>query len=190
MSKHNQHEEHHEEEMIEKSLKEILHLQRETLQRTERVEQVQREQTRILHNILRRLDALENPHRFTFPIKELTMALGNITAGTTGQVSAGPLLDNGVPYVTPPDSVYVFVPTLTSSDLDVIITPATTDMSGGTIPLALQFVLTVPAGELGTSVTISGSAPAPDGSLAVGTPLTIALTPLPQQFTFAISQLG
>lgn len=111
------------------------------------------------------------------------MAIGNITAGTTGQLGAT-LLDNGA-------AVTGFTPTFTfsASDTTVTFAPATTDGSGGTVPLANQTVISVPAGDTGTSVTITASTPAPDGTTASGT-LTITLTPVPQQFTVALTQLA
>lgn len=116
------------------------------------------------------------------------MSIGNIAAGTTGQFGAA-LLDNGAPYVAPAGSTYTFSPTFTASDPSVTFAPATVDDSGGTIPLSDQTVVSVPAGDTGTSVTITATATAPDGTTATGS-ITVTLTPVPQQFTIAVTQLS
>jgi hypothetical protein len=115
-------------------------------------------------------------------LPENTMAIGNITAGTTGQIGAA-LLDNGAPVAG-----FTGTFTFTASDTTVTFAPATTDASGGTIPLANQTVISVPAGDPGTSVTVTATTTAPDGTTATGT-LTIALTPVAQQFTVGLTQL-
>ena len=61
--------------------------------------------------------------------------------------------------------------------------------SNGAIPLQDQTLVTVPAGDTGTSVTITATAPAPDGTTATGS-LVVALTPVPQKFALAVSQLA
>jgi hypothetical protein len=116
------------------------------------------------------------------------MAVGNITAGTTGQFAAS-LLDNGAAFTPPSGSTYTLNPTWTSSDPSVTFAPATTDASNGAIPLQDQTLVTVPAGDTGTSVTITATAPAPDGTTATGS-LVVALTPVPQKFALAVSQLA
>lgn len=116
------------------------------------------------------------------------MALGNITAGSTGQFAAT-LLDNGLPYSAPAGSSYVFNPTFTTSDPLVTFALATTDASNGTIPLDEQIVVSIPGGDLGTSLTITATATAPDGTTIMNS-ITVALTPLPQKYTLVISQLA
>lgn len=66
MAKQNQHEERHEERMIENGIKEILHFQRETLQRIEQVE-------RTVHRIERELISLQP--------KPLTASVANVFTG-------------------------------------------------------------------------------------------------------------
>lgn len=146
-----------------------------------------RENTRLLREILRLVKT--HPNRYSLDVtQEIQMAVGNIAAGATGQLGVA-LLDNGSPYVLPEGSAYVLTPTFTADDATVTFAAATTDASNGTIPLDAQTVISVPAGDPGTSVTITASAPAPDGTTATGT-LTITLTPVPQVFTLAVSQLA
>lgn len=109
--------------------------------------------------------------------------MAGITAGGTGQLG-WQLQDNGVNDTTG----FVITPTYTADDATVTFAPATTDASGGTIPLTAQTVVSVPAGDAGTSVTITAISPAPDGSTATGT-ITIALTPVAQKFTLVGTQL-
>lgn len=116
------------------------------------------------------------------------MAIGNITAGTTGQFAAT-LLDNGAAYAVPAGSTYILNPTWSASDPSVTFAPATTDVTSGAIPLQDQTVVTVPAGDPGTSVTITATAPAPDGTVATGS-LMVPLTPVAQKFTLAVSQVA
>lgn len=141
---------------------------------------------RYVAEILRFLE--QDFNRYTIRIQEIPMALGNITAGTTGQFGAT-LLDNGTTYVAPSGSTYVFAPTFTSSDATVTFAAATTDASGGTIPLADQTVVSVPGSDQNTSLTITATALAPDGTTVTNS-ITVALTPGPQQFTIAVAQLA
>jgi hypothetical protein len=146
-----------------------------------------REIIHLLREILR--EVKRKPNNYAIQLtQETPMAIGNITAGTTGQFGAA-LLDNGVAFVLPAGSTYVFSPSFTASDPTVTFAPATTDESGGTIPLADQTVATVPAGDTGTSVTITATAIAPDGTTATGT-LTVTLTPEAQAFTIAVTQIA
>jgi hypothetical protein len=139
--------------------------------------------------IIERTIILCIPHRFTLKLtQEGTMAIGTIAAGSTGQFGVA-LLDNGVPYVDPTGSTYALTPTFTASDPTVTFAPATEDASAGAILLADQVVATVPAGDLGTSVTITATATAPDGTTITGE-LTVALTPEAQKFTLVVTQLA
>jgi hypothetical protein len=122
------------------------------------------------------------PSHFTLKGALLTMA-NPIPAGSTGQLG-WTLQDNGVNDTTG----FVLTPTYTADDSAVTFAPATTDASGGTIPLTAQTVVSVPAGDANTTVTITASSPAPDGSTATGT-LTIAVTPVAQKFTLVGTQL-
>lgn len=132
------------------------------------------------------------PQRYSISITQLgdNMAIGNINAGSTGQFGAT-LLDNGAPYVAPSGSTYVFTPTFSASDTTVTFAPATTDASAGAIPLADQTVMSVPANDTGTSVTVGVSAVAPDGTTVTAT-LVVTLTPGTTTATFsvALSQLA
>lgn len=103
------------------------------------------------------------------------MAIGNIQAGTTGTFSAT-LLDNGAPIALPASSVFAW-----SAD-DTLVTIDTNAAPDGSLA-----VVTVPAGDAGTSVTLTVSATAPDGTTATGT-ITVALTPVPQTFTVQVMQ--
>lgn len=106
-----------------------------------------------------------------------------IPAGSTGQLG-WTLQDNGVNDTTG----FALTLTYTADDASVTFAPATTDASGGTIPLASQTVISVPAGDPGTPVTVTASSPDPEGGTVTGT-LTIALTPTPQKFTLVGTQL-
>jgi cell division septal protein FtsQ len=150
----------------------------------ERLLEVAERGIRILEHIDRKV-----PNRFSIQIQEIIpMAIGNINAGSTGQLGLV-LLENGSPYVAPAGSTYDFSPTLSASDSSVTFAPATTDASGGTIPLADQVVVTVPAGDPGDTVTITATAADPNGNPATGS-ITITLTPEPQTFTIAVTQLA
>ena len=146
-----------------------------------------REIVHLLREIRQELEKRLN-HYSLHITQETTMALENITAGTTGQFGAT-LLDNGLPYSAPAGSSYVFTPAFTASDSAVTFTPATDDASSGTIPLADQIVVSIPASDSGTSVTITATATAPDGTTVTNS-ITVALTPLPRTYTLAISQLA
>jgi len=146
---------------------------------------------RLLREILHVLERLNRkiPDRYQIHItQETPMAIGNIPAGSSGQLGAQLLL-NGSSYVVPSDDSYVFTPTFTADDPSVTFTAATTDESGGTLPLADQIVLDVPAGDTGTSVTVTVTAADPNGNTLSAT-LTIPLTPEGQTFTISLTQLA
>jgi hypothetical protein len=138
----------------------------------------EREQTHLLREIEREL----KPHHH-FTLKGTQFMANPIPAGSTGQLG-WTLLDNGVP-VSPQPTLTL---TYTSADPLVTFAAATTDASGGTIPLANQVVMTVGASDTQTSAIVNASAPAPDGSTAAGS-LTVAVTPTPQKFTLVGTQL-
>lgn len=154
---------------LEHELREIRHL----------LTQIERQDRQILH-ILK-----QARHRFSLHVTlEPTMSIGNIDAGSTGQI-ASTLLDNGQPYTQP----FTLSLTYSADDKEVTFSPATTDATNGQVPLEQQQVVTVPAGDPGTSVTITVSSPAPDGSVATGS-ITIPLTPTPQKFTLSVTQVA
>ena len=101
------------------------------------------------------------------------MAIGNIVAGSTGTFAAQ-LLDNGVPVALPTGSVFAW------SSSDTAVTFAVSDDTA-------SVVVTVPAGDVGTSVTVTASTVGPDGKTYSGS-LTVALTPTPQVFSVVITQ--
>jgi hypothetical protein len=101
------------------------------------------------------------------------MAIGNITAGTTGSFAAQLEL-NGAPIPLPSGSTFAW----SASDPAVSLV-----VSADT----LSVVISVPAGDQGTSVSIAAAATAPNGKVVTGT-LSVALTPIPQVFTVTVSQ--
>jgi hypothetical protein len=103
-------------------------------------------------------------------LSENNMALGTISPGSTGQFGAV-LLNNGVPDTSS------FVPTFTwtSSDASATFAPATTDASGGTIPLANQIVMSIPTGDTSSSASAVASTPDPTGATQSGS-VTVAVT--------------
>lgn len=101
------------------------------------------------------------------------MAIGNIVAGSTGSFAAQ-LLDNGAAISLPTGSVFAW----SASDSTVtFVTSADTTST----------VVTVPAGDTGTSVAITASTVGPDGKTYSGT-ITVALTAAPQTFSVVITQ--
>jgi len=143
-----------------------------------------RENGHLLREILHRLSLPHN--RYTLEIKN--MSIGNIVAGTTGQLEAQ-VFENGVPYTPPVGSTYAPVVTWTASDATVTFTPATADDSGGTVPLSQQIVVNVPAGDTSTSVTITGVITDPNGNPLTGT-ISIPVTSAPQVFTLQLTQVA
>jgi len=105
--------------------------------------------------------------------QENPMSLGTIAPGSTGQFGAV-LLNNGVPDTSS------FVPSLsfTASDPSVTFAPATTDASGGTIPLAQQTVMSVPSTDTLGSVTVTATCTDPNGASQSGS-VTVAVGPGP-----------
>lgn len=99
-----------------------------------------------------------------------------IAAGASGTFLAE-LLDNGSPlaHTEPP-----FVPAFTWSadDTTVVLTP-TADTTGCQVD--------VPAGDVGTSFTLTVTCTDPEGGSANGT-LMVPITAVPQKFTIQITQ--
>ena len=115
---------------------------------------------------------------------ETPMAIGNIEAGSTGQL-ATTLELNGQPFTEP----FNLSLTYSADDPQVTFAPATTDATNGAVPLEHQEVVSVPAGDQGTSVTITVSAVDPDGK-QISTSITIPLTPQPRVFTLVTTQVA
>lgn len=139
---------------------------------------------RLLREISHRLPPRPHPH-FTL---EISMSIGNIVAGTTGQLEAQ-VFENGVAYTPPVGTTFAPTITWTASDASVAFTPATADDSGGTVPLSQQIVVNVPAGDTSASVTITGSTTDPNGNPLTGT-ISIPITSAPQVFTLSITQVA
>jgi hypothetical protein len=142
-----------------------------------------RENTHLLREILHRLPPHHN--RFTLEIK---MSVGNIVAGTTGQLEAE-VFENGVLYTPPVGSTYAPIISWTASDPSVTLTAATADDSGGTVPLTQQIVVNVPAGDTSTSVTVTATTTDPNGNPLSGT-ISIPVTSAPQVFTLNVTQVA
>ncbi len=87
------------------------------------------------------------------------MAIGNITAGTTGQFGVAINFPSGV---TAPAG---FNPSITWSSPDPLITfaPASVDASNGALPLSQQIEATVGAGDTNTSGVVAATALGVDG---------------------------
>jgi hypothetical protein len=118
------------------------------------------------------------------------MAIGSIAPGTTGQFA---VVFNFPAGTSAPAG---FPTNLTSSSPDPLITfaPATTDASGGTIPLSQQVVLSVPTGDTNTTGQMGFTCTGTDGvttltsnvvSFAIPQPGTSATEP-----TLVASQLA
>lgn len=148
----------------------------------------QREEEKLLEKILEAdermehvLDRIERdlePHRYQIRItQEFVMAIGNISAGTTGSFSAA-LTDNGSPIALPTGSTFAWTST------DSLVTFDTSASPDGS-----SAVVSVPAGDTGTTVTITVSTTATDGTTATGS-ITVALTPVPQRFAVTITQVS
>jgi hypothetical protein len=121
----------------------------------------------------RLLHQLECPRYTVTVTQETTMAIGNITAGTSGTFAAV-LNDNGTPIALPSGSTFAW----TASDSTVSIVPSSDTTSA---------VVNIPAGDPGTSVTVTASTVGPDGNTYSGS-VTVPLTPVPQQFTVTVTQ--
>jgi hypothetical protein len=138
----------------------------------------------LLHQILQELRAIRRElktHDYSVRVRkrlpdmmgDLLMATGNIPAGSSGTFAAQ-LLDNGSPIALPSGSTFMW----SASDSTVTIAPSADTTSA---------VVDVPAGDPGTSLTITASTVGPDGNTYSGS-LSVALTPTPQQFTVTVTQ--
>lgn len=145
------------------------------------------EETRMNNILLREILQYLSPRHNQFSL-EIKMSVGNIVAGTTGQIEAE-VFENGVLYTAPVGTTYVPTLTWTSSDSTVTFTPATDDDSGGTVPLTQQIVVNVPAGDTSTSVTITATTTDPNGNPLTGT-ISIPVTSAPQVFTLQLTQVA
>jgi hypothetical protein len=130
---------------------------------------LEREELRLLKKIER---LLEFPHLTILEFGDNIMAIGNITAGSTGQFGAAVVFPSGV---TPPSG---YTPSVTWSSPDSLITftAATTDLSGGTVPLSQQTIVNVDPTDTNTSGLIGASSTAPDGTIITKTS-TFTITP-------------
>ncbi len=142
-----------------------------------------REIMKFLREILHQLQ----PHHNHFSL-EIRMSIGNIVAGTTGQIEAE-VYENGVLYNPPVGSTYAPTFTWTASDPSVTFTPATADDSDGAVPLGQQIVVNVPAGDTSTSVTITATTVDPNGNPLTGT-ISIPVTSAPQVFALQLTQVA
>jgi hypothetical protein len=131
----------------------------------------------------------------SFPKLTLTqvggfMAIGNITAGQTGQFAVVIDFPAGV---TAPAG---FTPVLTWSSPDPLITftPATTDLTAGVTPLSQQIVATVGATDTATSGSVGASCLGTDGvTVLTSNVVTFTITPAvipPTEPTLVASQVG
>jgi hypothetical protein len=99
----------------------------------------QREVLRLLRKIVRQGQPSQEPQLTASQLGD-TMSIGSIAPGSSGQFA---VVLNWPAGVTPPANYNpVFTPS--SSDPDIAFAPATQDLSNGTIPLAQQFVASVP----------------------------------------------
>lgn len=107
-------------------------------------------------------------------------ALGGLTSPGTATLEIT-LLDNGVPYVNPPGSGYVFDPTISADDNSITMTADAT--------VENQVDISIPAGDTATQITFTASAIAPDGTTVTAT-LSVPLAPAPvaSPFTLSLSQ--
>jgi hypothetical protein len=143
--------------------------------------------------VLRRLDDIEKllkaPTLTAFQAGD-PMAIGNITAGTTGQFACALNWPSGV---TPPANYApIFIPS--SPDSLITFAAATVDETGGAIPLAQQVVLTVPQNDTATSGAMGFAALGVDGSTTLQSNLvTFVITPAvtsPTEPTLVASQVA
>ncbi len=119
-----------------------------------------------------------------------SLPITTIQVGGTGQLVVQLLQTvNGVtaPYVAPAGAApYTFAPAVTSNDADITIAPATTDVTGGTVPLAQQFSVADTAGDTVSTFTLTATATAPDGTALTDT-ITINLSSTPPTSAFSLS---
>jgi hypothetical protein len=133
---------------------------------------------------------LRNQSRYSIQavqFMENNMALVTLAPGNVAQFGVA-LLNNGSP-ATPPAG-FTLAPTLTFDDTLVTVAPATTDASGGTIPLSQQFTVTDGTGDTATSTIGTFTAVDPDGN-TITTTITwaAAVTPPVDGFSLGAVQL-
>ena len=144
--------------------------------------------------VLRKLERierlLETPHLTAFQVGD-PMAIGNITAGQTGQFAVVLEWPSGV---TAPSS---YDPSITWSSPDPLITfaPATADLTSGAVPLAQQIVATVGASDENTSGVVACTALGTDGvTVLTSNQVSFTITPgtvtPPSEPTLVASQVG
>jgi len=155
---------------------------------------VKEDEERIWHEILRRLEKIERLLEFPpLTVEQVgdIMAIGSIAPGSTGQFAGAINFPAGV---TAPTG---FSPTLvwSSSDAGITFAPATTDLTGGAVPLAQQVVATVPTGDTNATASIGFSIIGTDGvtvltSNVVSFAIPQAPPPPPTEPTLVASQVG
>lgn len=123
--------------------------------------------------ILRLLEQQNQHYSVKVTQKEPSMAIGNIPAGSTGTFAAQLEL-NGAPTSIPTGSSFVW----SASDSTITFAVSSDTTSA---------VVSVPAGDLGTSAIITAQVVAADGKVYSGS-VTVALTPEPQVFTVVVTQ--
>lgn len=123
----------------------------------------EQEVLRLLREDHNRIIAIERllaaPHLTAFQVGVIPMAIGNITAGQSGQFAVAIEFPPGV------SAPAGYAPTITWSSPDPLISfaPATTDLTSGAIPLAQQVVATVDASDTETSGVVAATALGTDG---------------------------
>ena len=153
---------HHDDE-IEKLLKGEIKLEQEDLE-------LDRLQLLISLEILRELRSL---HHYSISVRSSQMA---ISQGATGTFQAQ-LEDNGNPIPLPSGSTFAW----TSDDANAQLAPSADTLS---------VVVTVPADDAATSITVTASTTAPDGSTVSGS-VTVPIIPGVQHvFTVAVQQVS
>lgn len=148
---------------------------------------------KLLERILARVAALENQnlvleslvfcmaqrvfkdHDFTLQITQRENHIMRIIDGSTGTFLASLLL-NGAPYT--PTTPFTLSVSWTVDDTSVVLTPSDDTTS---------VVAAVPAGDTGTSINITATTTAPDGTTVTNT-VNVPLGPEPQVFSLGITQ--
>lgn len=117
-------------------------------------------------------------HCYAVHLREDLSTMSNgIQAGSSGTFNSQ-LLDNGSPIAIPSGAVWAW----TADDSGVTFAPVATDPTGGTQTAS------VPAGDPGTSVTITASTTDPAGATVSGT-ITVPITAAAQKFTVSVTQI-
>lgn len=142
------------------------------------------------HNKLVRIERLlEFPQLTAFQVGD-DMAIGNITAGQTGQFACAVNFPSGV---TAPAG-YVPVLTWSSPDPNITFAPATVDLTSGAIPLSQQTVATIAASDTATSGVVACTALGTDGvTVLTSNQVSFTITPAtvpPTEPTLLASQVG